>query len=89
MKAAGKVLKLVDANAAAELATFEGVHENLHAALLKLELRDKEVAQITARNHQVENELKRVEQHNLNLVLELIGLKREQVAAPSVRVRRS
>jgi hypothetical protein len=44
--------------------------------VLKLELRDEEVARLTARNHQVENELKRAEQQNLNILKELIVLKR-------------
>jgi hypothetical protein len=43
------------------------MRERLHDALLKLELRDEEVARLPARNHQVENELKRVEQDNIVL----------------------
>jgi hypothetical protein len=41
-----------------------------------------EVARLTARNHQVENELKRVEQHNLNLLKDNIVLKQKATAPP-------
>jgi hypothetical protein len=85
LKAAGKVLKLLDADTAADLAMVDRMRERLHDALLKLELRDEEVARLTARNHQVENELKRVEQHNLNLLKDNIVLK--QKATAPVRAR--
>jgi hypothetical protein len=58
----------------------------LHDALLKLELRDEEAARLTARNHQVENELKRVEQHNLNLLKDNIVLK-QKATAPATRTQ--
>jgi hypothetical protein len=85
LAAAGKVLKLVDADAAADLAMVAAMREKLHDALLKLELRDEEVARLAARNHQVENELTRVEQCNLNILKELIELRK--AAAPSARAR--
>jgi hypothetical protein len=60
---------------------FEGLRERLRATLLKLDLRDEEVARLTARNAYLEGELKRVEQHNLNILKELIVLKRAAVPA--------
>jgi hypothetical protein len=98
LKAAGKVLKLVDAGAIADfnpdtevicskelLATLR---DDLHDALIKLELRDQDAARFEARNHWLENELKRVEQYNTNVLKEVILLRKEQVAAPFARTRR-
>jgi hypothetical protein len=45
------------------------------------------VARLTARNHQVENELKRVEQHNLNLLKDNIVLKQKATAPARARPR--
>jgi hypothetical protein len=87
LAAAGKVLKLVDADAVDDLAMVGRLRERLHNALLKLELQEQEVARLTARNHWLENEMKRVEQHNLNILKDLIVLRKEQAAAPSARAR--
>jgi hypothetical protein len=85
LKAAGKVLKLVDADAVADLAMLDRMRERLHDALSKLEMREQDLARLTERNTYLENEMKRVEQHNLNILKEVIVLR--QAGAPSVRPR--
>jgi hypothetical protein len=62
------------------------LHERLGRLALTLELREQDVARLTARNTVLENELKRVEQHNLNLLKDNIVLK-QAAAAPAVRTR--
>jgi hypothetical protein len=69
LKAAGKVLKLVDADAVADLAMVDGMHEKLHNALLKLERRKRDVARLTTRNAYLENELKQLERRSPSTVL--------------------
>jgi hypothetical protein len=85
LAAAGKVFKLIDAAAIADLAMVDRIRERLNGALLQLELRDQDVARLESRNVYLERELKRVERHNLNILKELIELKK--AAAPSVRAR--
>jgi hypothetical protein len=85
LKAAGKVVTIVDAEAAADLAMLDRMRERLHDALSKLEMREQDVARLTERNTYLENEMKRVEQHNLNILKEVIVLR--QAAGPSVRPR--
>jgi hypothetical protein len=87
LAAAGKVLKLVNADAVVDLAMVGRLRERLHNALLKLELQEQEVTRLTARNHWLENEIRRVEQHNTNVLKEVIVLRKEQAAAPSARAR--
>jgi hypothetical protein len=77
LKAAGKVLKLVDADAIADLAMFEGMREKLHNALLKLERREQDVARLEQRNTYLENELTRLEQHHTNALKEIVTLKQK------------
>jgi hypothetical protein len=74
LKAAGRV----DADVLADQTMFEGLRERLYAALSKLELREQDVARqtLTAHNAFLENELKRVERHNLNILEEMIVLKK-------------
>jgi hypothetical protein len=86
LAAAGKVVTIVDRDVLADQTMFESLRERLQAALSKLELQDQQMARLTARNTHIENELKRVEQHNLNLLKDNIVLK--QAAAPTVRARR-
>jgi hypothetical protein len=86
LKAAGKIVAIVDADVLADQTMFQGIRERLHAALSKLELREQDVARLTARNAYLENELKRVEQHNTNALKEIIVLK-QQATAPAARVR--
>ena len=72
-KAAGKVLRVIDASAmTGEIAEL---HEKLHDALLKLELRKQDVARLTARADHLEVELKRLEQHHTNALKEVAVLK--------------
>jgi hypothetical protein len=84
LKAAGKVLKLVDADTIADLAMVDGTREKLHDALSKLERREQDVARLTTRNAYLENELKRLEQHHTNSLKEIVVLK--QQAAQSARM---
>jgi hypothetical protein len=50
LKAAGKVLKLVDADTIADLAIVDRMRERLHDALSKLERREQDVSRLTTRN---------------------------------------
>jgi hypothetical protein len=79
LKAAGKVLKLVDADTIADLAMVDGTREKLHDAVSKLERREQDVARLTTPNAYLENELKRLEQHHTNSLKEIVVLK-QQVA---------
>jgi hypothetical protein len=85
LAAAGKIVTIVDRDVLADQTMFAGLREKLHDALLKLERQDQEVARLEARNHHLENELKRVERHNLNVLKELIELRK--AAGPAVRTR--
>jgi hypothetical protein len=67
LKAAGKVLRVIDADAMTAA--------DANALRMKLQLREQDVARLTARNHYLENELRRVEQYNLNILKEIIGLR--------------
>lgn len=58
---------------------FEDMRENLRNALLKLELREQDVARLTTRNAYLESELKLQEQHHTNSLKEVIML-RQQLA---------
>ncbi len=49
------------------------------------ELREQDVARLTARNADLETELRRVEQHNLNLMKDNIALK--QVTPPAAQAK--
>jgi cell division protein FtsB len=88
LAAAGKVLKLVDADAIDDLAMLDHMRERLHDALLKLKLHEQDNAQLTARNHHLENELKRLEQHHTNALKEIVVLKQQAAASVPKRTRR-
>jgi hypothetical protein len=77
LKAAGKVLKLVDADAVADLEMVDGMRRKLHNALSKLERREQDVARLTTRNAYLENELKRLEQHHTNSLKEIVVPKQQ------------
>lgn len=82
MKAADKVLKLVDVAAnipPAEVAAMQG---RLGDLLFKLELSNREVGRLRVRSHHLENEFKHVEQHNTNILKELIELKKAAATPP-------
>jgi hypothetical protein len=59
-------------------AEVEALRERLQAALLKLELRNQDVARLDVRNTYLEAELKRVEQHHTIALKEIITLKRRR-----------
>jgi hypothetical protein len=84
LAAAGKILKLVDAEAIADLAMLDRMREQLHDALSKLERRDQEVVRLEQRVVHLEAELKREERLHGNALKEIVTLK--QMAAQSARV---
>jgi hypothetical protein len=57
-------------------AELADLRERFRATLLKLELREQDVARLEQRNAYLEAELRRVEQHNTNLIKEVVVLKR-------------
>jgi hypothetical protein len=57
--------------------TFKDMRDNLHSALVKLEVRDQDVARLETRNAYLEGELKRRERHNTNALKEVITLKQQ------------
>jgi hypothetical protein len=87
LKATGKVLKLVDADAVADLAMLDRLRERLHNALSKLERREQDVARLTTRNAYLEGELKRLEQHHTNALKEIVVLKQKTTAPARARPR--
>ena len=56
---------------------FEGMRDKLHNALMKLEVRQQEVARLETRNAYLEGELKLQERHNTNTLKEVITLKQQ------------
>jgi hypothetical protein len=60
-----------------DLKTFVEMREKLHNALLKLELREQDVARLEHRNAYLERELKLQGQHHTNALKEVIVLKQE------------
>jgi hypothetical protein len=89
-KAAGKVVVTIDTwttPTPAEIAELRGRLDN---ALLKLELRQQDVARLEQRAVSAETELRRVEQHNLNLIKDAIVLKKQLAEMqPKRRARRA
>jgi chromosome segregation ATPase len=86
LKAAGKVLRFVDTWTTMTPAEIAELRQRLDNALLKLELREQDVARLDQRVAYLEGELRRVEQHHTNALKEIITLK-QTAAAPSVRAR--
>ena len=60
-----------------DLKTFEEMRDKLHNALLKLEIRDQDVARLEQRNAYLERELKLQGQHYTNALKEVVVLKQE------------
>jgi hypothetical protein len=60
-----------------EVATFVRMREDLHAALLRLELRTEDVVRLEARCIQLERDLKELERHHLNRTKDLILMRRK------------
>ena len=56
---------------------FEDMREKLRNALLKLELREQDVARLETRNVYLEDELKLQERHHTNTLKEVITLKQQ------------
>ena len=56
---------------------FEGMRDQLHNALMKLEVRQREVARLETRNAYLEGELKLQERHHTNTLKEVITLKQQ------------
>jgi hypothetical protein len=54
------------------------MRERLQATLLKLELREQDVARLDAHNAYLESELKRLEQHHTIALKEIVTLKRRR-----------
>jgi hypothetical protein len=88
LKAAGKVLKLLDADAVADLAMIDGMRERLHGALLKLELREQDVARLDQRVAHLEAALKREERHHTNALKEIVVLKQKAAQSAGVPKRK-
>jgi hypothetical protein len=92
LAAAGKVVRIVDATKPALAAIpnvgFEAIRERLHDALLKLELREQDVARLEQRNAYLEGELKLQGQHHTNTLKEIVTLKQQLVQQAEKRRRR-
>jgi hypothetical protein len=59
--------------------TNKGMHNNLHNALVKLDVREQDVARLETRNAYLESELKLQDRHITNTLKEVITL-RQQLA---------
>jgi len=68
--------------------TFTDMRDNLHKALVKLEVRDQDVARLETRNAYLEGELKLQERHHTNRLKEVITF-RQQLAEKKPAKRRS
>jgi hypothetical protein len=81
LAAAGKVVRIVDAAtlglASIPDAEFEALRKRLYDALLKLELRQQEVARLEQRNAYLEGELTLQGQHHTNALKEIVTLKQQ------------
>jgi chromosome segregation ATPase len=89
-KAAGKVVVTIDTWTTPTPAEIAELHERLRNALLQLELRQQDVARLEQRAASAETELRRVEQHNLNLLKDVIVLKKQLAEMqPKRRSRRA
>ena len=92
LAAAGKVVRIVDATKPALAgipdAGFEAMRERLHNALLKLKLREQDVARLEQRNAYLEGELKLQGQHHTNALKEIVTLKQQLVQQAKKRSQR-
>jgi hypothetical protein len=86
-KAAGKVLRVIDTWAEMTPVEIAELRERLGNALLKLKLREQDVARLEARNAYLELELQRVERDHTNALKDNIVLKK-QIAEANPRKRR-
>jgi hypothetical protein len=88
-KAAGKVVVTIDTWTTPTPAEIAETRERLRDALLQFELRQQDMARLEQRNVELERELRRVEQHNLNLIKDAIVLKKQLAERPKRRARRA
>jgi hypothetical protein len=86
-KAAGKTVVTIDTWTTPTPAEIAELRERLRNALLQLELRQQDVARLEQRAASADAELRRVEQHNLNLVKDVIVLKKQLADRPERRGR--
>jgi hypothetical protein len=86
-KAAGKVLRVIDTWSEMTPVEIAELREKLSNALLKLTLREQDVARLEARNAYLESELRRVERDHTNALKDNIVLKK-QIAGANPRKRR-
>lgn len=79
LAAAGKAVRLVDANPAGapDRAAFDEMRERLANALSKLGRREEDVARLEQRNAYLEGELKSMERHHTNAHKEVVTLKQK------------
>jgi hypothetical protein len=80
------VVKLVDVTDV-DRALFIKIRDDLHNALLKLELREQDVARLETRNAYLEGELTLLERHYTNALKANIVLKQQAAAAAQVQPR--
>ena len=97
LAAAGKVVRIVDANAVpipdfdpAKDGIFEremiaSLREQLRIALSKMELREEEVMQLRERNAYLESELKLQERHLTNALKDKVALEQKLAQKPARR----
>jgi hypothetical protein len=86
-RAAGKVIVTIDTWATMTPAEIAEMRERLGNALLELERRKQDVQRLEARLASLEGELRRVEQHNLNLIKDAVVLKKQLAERPKRRGR--
>jgi hypothetical protein len=87
-KAAGKVLRVIDTWAEMTPAEIAEMRERLGNALLKLEMREQDVARLETRNSFLEAELQRVDREYTNALKDKIVLQK-QIAQDRPRKRRA
>jgi hypothetical protein len=66
-------------------ADLADLHERFRVTLLKLELREQDVARLQQRNAYLEGEMKAQEQHHTNSLKEIVMLKQQLAEKPSKR----
>jgi hypothetical protein len=81
-KAAGKVIVTIDTWTTMTPAEIAEMRERLGNALRDGELRQQDVQRLEARNSFLEAELRRVEQHNLNLIKDAVTLRKQLAERP-------
>jgi hypothetical protein len=90
LRSAGKAVKLVDADFdTAEHRAFIGeMRDNLHNALLRLEVQVQDLARLEQRNAYLEGELKLQHQHHTNCLKEIVLLKQQLAQMTQKPVKR-